>query len=245
MIVRLPIALIVLTALTVATLPASAQKKPRPSADIAGTAWIDNDPLTLCGADVNTGIHSDCQGNNGEYTFQGANNYPKLLEGNSFAFWLHTYGSRYVALDFSTLVPGSVLCGTSCYRTFGTVIDTTVPKGGNDPWTASLHGNVVDANGTALPDGFRGLAVGASSDARFFVNFPDPDGRSFHFSLFFNPTSYPNSDFVTVTRTAQCSWLIESNGYAELVAHGIGKIKNTREGLFWMPFRVVFEAPTC
>jgi hypothetical protein len=241
---RLPTVVAALAVLAVTALPVSAQKKkPQAPADILGTAWIDNDVVTLCGADENTRIHSDCQGEDGAYTTDGEGNYPKLNENR--AFWLHTYGNRYVTLDFSSLVPGSVLCGTSCYRTFGNLLDTTVPKGGNDPWTAALHGNAVDAAGTALPNGLLSLAVGASSDMRFFVNFPDPEGRSFHYSLFFNPTSYPDSDFATVTRTAQCSWLIESDGYAELVAHGTGRNRNTREGRFWMPFRVVFEAPTC
>jgi hypothetical protein len=243
---RLTIVAAALAILAVTALPVSAQKgKPKPPADILGTAWIDNDADTLCVSDPGTRIHSDCQGDNGAYTqIDGDGTYPKLL-GDTGAFWLRTYGSRYVTIDFSDLVPGSVLCGTSCYRTFGDVLDTTTPRAGGLDWTVSIHGNAIDAAGKALSSGLRSLDIGQSSDARFFVNIPDPEGRSFHYSLFFDTTNYPNSDFATVTRTAACSWLIESNGYAELVAHGTGKNKNTREGRFWMPFRVVFEAPAC
>lgn len=247
---RPQITILALAVLAIAVLPVSAQnaqkagKPPAPPPDVLGTAWIDNDALTPCGTDPGTRIHSDCLGADGAYTTDGDGNYPKLL-GDTGAIWLQTYANRYVTLNFSDLVPGTVLCGTKCYRQFGNVLDTTVPRAGGQDWTASLHGNVIDAAGNALPNGLRGLAVGDSSIARFFVNFPDPEGGSFHWTVFFNPTSYPDSDFVTITRTAACIWQVESNGYGELVAGGGGKNRNTREGLFWMPFRIVFEAPSC
>jgi hypothetical protein len=246
MITRFQLTLVALAVLIATVLPLSAQKgKPKPPADILGTAWIDNDAVTPCAADANTRIHSDCLGDNGAYTqADGAGTYPKLL-GDTGALWLQTYGSRFVTIDFSDLVPGSVLCGTSCYRTFGNLLDTTVPRAGGLEYTASLHGNAIDGAGRAVTGGLRGLAVGQSSAARFFVNIPDPAGRSFHYTLFFDATNYPNSDFATVTRTAPCTWQIVSTGNAELIAHGTGKNRDTREGVFSMPFRLVFEAPAC
>ena len=243
---RLPIALVVLIAFVAAgSSPASAQKKPRPPADTLGTAWIDNNAVNPCSADAATRIHSDCQGDNGAYTqADGDGTYPKLL-GSTGALWLQTYGSRFVTLDFTDLVPGSVLCGSSCYRNFGDILDTTVPRSGGLDWTVSIHGNAVDAFGTALPGGLLGLAVGQSSDARLYVNIPDPEGRSFHYTVFFDGVNSPSSDYATVTRSASCTWVFEGNGYGELVAGGVGKNKNTKEGVFLMPFRIVFAAPAC
>ena len=229
--------------LLAATLPVLAQKKPRPPADILGTAWVDNDGATPCTPDATTRVHSDCLGIDGAYTTDGAGNYPKLNAER--AMWLQIYGSRYVTLDFGGLLPGSENCATSCYRTFGTLVDTTVPRAGTDNWTASLHGNAIDADGNRLPDGLLSVPVGSSNPARFFINFPDPDGRRFHWSLWYSPTQYPGSDFATVTRTAQCTWVIEGSGHAQLVAHVGGKNPASLEGLFYMPFRVTFDAPDC
>jgi hypothetical protein len=244
MISRPPLTIVVLAVAALAALPVSAQKgKPKPPPDTLGTAWIDNDANTPCAADSATRIHSDCQGDNGAYTqADGAGTYPKLL-GDTGAFWLQTYGQRYVTVDFTDLVPGSVLCGTKCYRNFGDLLDTTTPRAGGLDYTVSLHGNAIDASGVARPNGLRGLAVGETSAARFFVNIPDPDGRSFHYTLYFDEATYSGT-YAGVTRTAQCTWQIESNGYAELVAGGTGKNRNTREGVFLMPFRIVFDAGT-
>ena len=150
-----------------------------------------------------------------------------------------------MTLDFSDLVSGSILCGTSCYRQFGDILHTTVPRSGGLDYTVSIHGNAINGAGTVLPDGFLSVPVGASSDARFFINIPDPEGGTFHYTVFFDTTNYPSSDFATVTRTASCSWKIESHGYGELVAGGAGKNRNTREGVYFTPVRIVFEAPVC
>jgi hypothetical protein len=223
-----------------------AQKKPAPPPELFGTAWIDNHPGDPCAADPATRVHSDCVGDEGAYFSDGSGTSARL--NSERAFWLQTYGARYVTLDFSVPVAGSVTCGTGCYRKFPDVMHTVVPKNTSDPWTAALHGNAIDAAGVRLANGLLSLPVGAASDARFFVNFPDPDGGRFHWTLYFNPTSYPESDFVTVTRTGVCSWEIESHGRGKLVAHGVGKgaqQASTGEGVFWMPFRIAFQMQGC
>lgn len=233
-------------ALVMTSVGISAQKKSALPADLFGTAWIDNEAGAPCSPDAGTRIHSDCAGEDGAYFDDGSGTAARL--NSERAFWLQTYGARSVTLDFSVPVAGSITCGSGCYRQFTDMVQTLVAKGGSDPWTAALHGNVIDAAGVRLPNGLLSLPVGSSSDARFFVNFPDPQGRRFHWTVYFNPTSYPESDFVTILRTDSCSWVIESQGRGKLVAHGVGsgsRQASTGEGVYWMPFRIAFQVPGC
>lgn len=148
---------------------------------------------------------------------------------------LQAYGGRFVSLDF-TQPSGTPLCAaaTTCQKNFTTVYTDALQP-------ASIT-NPVDAMGTELPNGFLSISVGQSVHARFKLNFADPFGRSLLWTIRFNPTMYPGSGYVTVTRTSTTTWTVEATTLdpAELVSltTGRGKSVEAQEGFYTMPFKI-------
>lgn len=233
----------------IAATPAAAPK-PKPPADIPGTFTV----RTPCyHNEVVDRITGDC-GDRYEADTDGT--YVILNTNREFRSAL--YGMRFVLLDFSEPIVES-LCTANCFRTFGDIVEPQPniypPEG---PYRVVMQTNVVDVNGVETPNGLQSIAPGNSSFARFFVSFEDPGGRDFHWSAIFNPLEYPGSDHVTVTREIgpQCTWTIEANttttgsnagARAGLRAWNVkkGRNGNSDEGLFSMPFAIVFTASSC
>ncbi|MDQ3069007.1 MAG: hypothetical protein M3R55_04685 [Acidobacteriota bacterium] len=158
-----------------------------------------------------------------------------LNENTKLYFHLSPAYGRTVELDFQDQADTApCLNQGTCRKTFVVVRPNT-----SDP--ASIT-NPLDASGEPLPNGFADIAVGQSARARFMFNFPDPMGRPLLWTVRFNAEFYPGSSDVTVSRTAENTWVIEASGddVAELVAvpTGKGKMIMTHEGFYTMPFRI-------
>jgi hypothetical protein len=141
---------------------------------------------------------------------------------------------RTLALDF-TMPDGPAPClqsSTGCRRTF-TFVDSEGTNSTTNPRTA---------NDQPLPSLFYGIPVGGSAPSRFKLNFPDPDGRNYLWTIRFNPSEYAGSSFVIVRRTAANVWEVEATAAdrARLVSTTThGQQVMTDEGLFVMPFKIV------
>lgn len=93
--------------------------------------------------------------------------------------------------------------------------------------------------------GLRGMPVGAQGRANLNVNFAGWYVR-------FNPTYYPASTQISITRNSEQTWIIEACGppstwaqKAELIALSNGGKTQTDEGLFYMPTVITIQCPTC
>jgi len=241
-----------LGALSLTTLMAA--PKPKPPADIPGSFTV-NTPCDVGGNGPDR-ISGDCLG---LYPADADGTYV-ILNGNR-EFRAGLYGTRYVQLDFSESIAGT-LCATGCFRTFG---DFVVPQPNvyppEGPYRVVMQTNVVDVNGVEIANGLMGIPPGNTLFARFFVSFEDPGGSDFHWSAIFNPLDYAGSNHVTVTRgdgSNSCTWTIaatvsdtDTNGptgaRAGLRAWNVkkGRNGNSDEGLFSMPFAITFSAPGC
>lgn len=87
---------------------------------------------------------------------------------------------------------------------------------------------LVDVMGNGIDGGLIGIPPGGISKAKFLVGFPDTDGRGYRWALYFNPSLYPGSEFVTVTRGMgpdSCTWTIEAapNAVAGLILFNVAK----------------------
>jgi hypothetical protein len=127
----------------------------------------------------------------------------------------------------------------SCRRSGAYYFDTVTTYS-----TAPHHASVVavDATGTDLRNGFLDVPIGATMNAKAKINFPDPFGRTLEWTVRFNPTGYPGSSYVLVTRVDANTWIVESSSspIAKLVTSPDGGTRDqTDEGLFRMPFRFV------
>ena len=128
--------------------------------------------------------------------------------------------------------PPCAAAGT-CRKTFDSVIVTSM----NPPSIT----NAQAEGGGQLPDGFRSIPVGETVNAHYKLNFPDPSGRGFLWTLRFNPNLYPGTNDLLVTRTADNTWVVEAlpGHVAELVSVPTsGKQVMTHEGFYSMPFRM-------
>lgn len=157
-----------------------------------------------------------------------------FTEANSFLFSLKSSLGRSISLAF-TRPTGTAPCVASktCRKTFDTAIAYE-----SLPGSRTLP---VDAMGADLPNGFKSLAVGQSAPARMFLNFPDPAGRALLWTVRFDPSLYPGSSHLRVTRTASTKWILEATDadVAELVsANTSGKTVKVNEGYYSMPFRI-------
>jgi hypothetical protein len=183
----------------------------------------------------------DCSGTDG-IAGDGLPGYTASLAGsssvaNSGDLYLELQPGlgRFMSLDFAHVI-GTPPCAAArtCRKTFTTVFTDSVQP-------ASVT-NPVDAMDTELPNGLLSISVGQSVHARFKLNFADPSGRSLLWTIRFNPTMYPGSGYVTVTRASTTSWTIEASGsdVAELVAISTdrGKQVMTYEGYYSIPFMI-------
>lgn len=212
-----------------------AQKgKPAPAPDLTPVAADFRCPLA---ADCTTAERIDriVGDGSGPYLGNSARVDGAYLNANT-KLYLHlspSYG-RAVVLDFED-VADAAPCAASgtCRKNFSLVRAVS-----SDP--ASIT-NPLDAAGTALPNGFADIAVGASARARFLFNFPDPAGRALRWTVRFNSEYYPGSSELTVTRTGEHTWQVEASvdDIAELVAVPTkGKAVMTHEGFYTMPFKI-------
>jgi len=155
-----------------------------------------------------------------------------FTEANLFLFVLKSGLGRSLSFNFDG---GTAPCtaGAKCRKDFSyAVSDVSLPGGRTYP---------VDAAGRDLPNGFMGIAVGQTVNARIYINFADPQGDPILWTVRFDPGLYPGSTYLTVTRTAENVWIIEANAthIAGLVsANTSGKIVKVNEGYFSMPFRI-------
>lgn len=145
-----------------------------------------------------------------------------------------SYGRTIVA-DFGDLVAnGACVTAGNCRKNFNIadVRATSYPS----------ITNPVNASQDALPNGFFDIPVGGSSKARFKLDFADPAGGPYIFTVRFNAEFYPGSTDLTVTRVDLNTWVVEATAsdVAELVAINTNKGKQimTREGFYTMPFKI-------
>lgn len=88
--------------------------------------------------------------------------------------------------------------------------------------------------------GLPNMAVGSSIRSKLQVSFSAPGGNQWF--LRFDPSQYPDTSSVLVTRLDDATWAIEagSTDTAKLLsAPTTGKFVLTERGTYFMPFRVV------
>jgi hypothetical protein len=148
---------------------------------------------------------------------------------------MYVASPRTVFLDF-TRPDGPPPCASTsigCRKNFNTLATTT-------PSPGTLF-NPTDANDVELPNGFESIAVGATAYARLKIDFPDPSGRPYLWTVRFNSGAYAGSTNVTVTRTSATTWDIQAteSDRARLVSTTTsGKQVMTDEGLYVFPFLI-------
>jgi len=152
-------------------------------------------------------------------------------DGGSGALWLRLSEDRSVVLDL-TEQDGVPSCSGDCRLAF-----TIVELAG-----ATVNVNPTDENDVPLPEErFENIPIGGSSNARMLVDFRDPLGRGYGWTLRFNPTLYPGSTNVTVTRIDENTWEVEATAAdrARLVSLTTkGRQVSLDEGLYIMPFKM-------
>jgi hypothetical protein len=222
----------------------AAQKKGKPPADVPGAFTIP-DP---CVSSTTAQDLAAC-GDGDAYVADSDGTYVILNANREMRAGL--YGTRSITLDFSRPVEGTAQCGTNCFLNFGgqTIsTDVTAPPP-EAPWKAVMQTNVVDTMGNEVTGGLMSLQPGETKNARFFFTFRDPSERDFHWSLRYYPGLYSGSNYARVTRIAECTWTIQSQGdhLGGLIAYAVnrGKDSSSKEGLFEVPFELTFTAPGC
>jgi hypothetical protein len=207
---------------------------------IAGGAKLTLVPVTAsfrCPLSLECAAADRIQGDtSGPYT--GASTSPEqgpyFDTGSNLYFPLQPGLGRFVSIDFSATLGTPTCAGNgSCRKNFTTVFtDHSLP--------ASIT-NPLDAADTPLPNGFLSIAVGQSARSRYKLNFADPTGRSFLWTVRFNSSMYPGSTELTVTRTATNTWVVEASAsdVAELVSTTTsGRSVTVNEGYYAMPFKI-------
>lgn len=162
-----------------------------------------------------------------------------LNSEHDFDLRLSNGGNQLLFLDFREPANTPPCVSTNTCRRAGAYFFDTVTTYSTQPAPALV--NPVDAAGTHLANGFLDVPIGATMNATAKINFPDPSGRALVWTVRFNPTLYPGSSYVSVTRIDANTWAVEANGsqVAKLVASPDGGTrKQTDEGSFAMPFRV-------
>ncbi len=163
---------------------------------------------------------------------------------DDFQLKLDPSGSRFVWLDFGIVSkPGT--CGKNrmpaCRKNFDSMVVTSTQLA-QGTLVRPVTSCTVDA--TELAGGLEALSQNTPQPARLLLNFP---ANGYWFTVRFNPTDYPGSSCVYVTRTGTDSWEIQAGGnvadpdtaIAELVASPTGSTKGqTNEGYFLMPFKI-------
>jgi hypothetical protein len=159
----------------------------------------------------------------------GLGSYPASINANSeltLGGDGGSLGGRVFHLDF-----GPVTGCTDCRRDFITATSA-----------GELQTNVINpATGSEASNGLKGIPVGATWPSFLYVNFQTvQNGATILWTVRFNPSSYPASTTVDVTRTSETSWVIEATAghVAQLVSKQLRKRGETNEGTYVMPFRI-------
>ena len=156
-----------------------------------------------------------------------------LTADGTFYARLDLVSGRTLALDFRA-ADGPAPClqaTTGCRRTFDVVAS---------PQTHTQIGAVTPQD-VELPGHWYDIPVGGWSYARLKLNFADPDGRDYLWTIRFFPTGYAGTTHVKVTRLATNVWEAEATAAdrARLVSTTTrGRTVMTDEGLFAMPFKI-------
>lgn len=165
----------------------------------------------------------------GSTTGEGAflNDYQKL------AMRFTTSYGRFIFADFRDRIAAGT-CGAGCRKNFDFVkVSATAYPSITNP---------IDDSQEPLPNGFYSIPIGGTSKARYKLDFADPTGEPYIFTIRFNSEYYPGSTDLTVTRTSENTWEVEAtvDDVAELVAINTNKGKQimTHEGFYTMPFKI-------
>ena len=166
-----------------------------------------------------------------------------LNQGHDLALRLEPQGGQYLFLDFSQPTASAPCVAAHTCRRTGSFAFASVQTFDTTP--DSLL-NPVDAADNELPQGLLDIPVDVSMNARFKINFPDPYGRAILWTVRFNPTAYPGSDYVTVLRTGSGAWTVTTTAGAigKLVSTGSkGNQVSVDEGTFALPFQFTITQP--
>jgi hypothetical protein len=111
-----------------------------------------------------------------------------------------------------------------------------------------INTNVIDpGTGEQAEHGMRHMPIGATWKSRIKAGWSDAYGTLYN--IRFNPTDYPGSDLVDVTRTGDSSWSIEAlPSYRARLVSPAQSVKGkspgpTDEGTYSLPFRIDFTVP--
>ncbi len=150
-------------------------------------------------------------------------------------FSLRPTGTRGIVLDFQNMLAPP--CSASCQKDFATLTITAAHS-------SVFHTNVVNpSTGDLAANGLLTIPIGATWPSRLRVGFTtiNASGTSVSWAVRYNPTDYPGSDLLHVTRIDATSWDVEASATdrARLVSF-ISKRQggNIDEGVYSMPFRV-------
>jgi hypothetical protein len=166
-----------------------------------------------------------------------------LNPGHDLALRLEPQGGQYLFLGFSQPTGTAPCVSTGTCQRVGSYAFTSVQT--FDTMPDSLL-NPVDAADKELPQGLLSIPVNVSMNARFKINFADPYGRAIPWTVRFNPTAYPGSDYVTVLRTGPGAWTVTTTARAigKLVSTGSkGNQATVDEGTFALPFQFTITQP--
>jgi hypothetical protein len=148
-------------------------------------------------------------------------------------FSLRPVGARGIVLDFrNVLAP----CASNCQKNFETLTVTSAQS-------TIFHTNVINPNTGDLADnGLLSIPVGATWPSRLKLGFntPNASGTDVAWAVRYNPTDYPGSDLLHITRIDATSWDVEASpaDRAMLVSFISRRQGNVNEGLYSMPFKV-------
>jgi hypothetical protein len=124
---------------------------------------------------------------------------------------------------------------------------------GNTPFTSAtlrtafMSTNGVNVNGVGAVAGLKGMPWPSSGHANLNVNING-------WFIRFNPSTYPGSQEVDVTRNDEHTWTITAcsqsapggcTEYAGLISLSNGGKTETNEGLFYMPTTIKITCPSC
>jgi hypothetical protein len=215
--------------------------KPKPTDRSATASFRCNGPTagplsTWCGA-LGAALSDSITGDGSSYvgvgdTTSGSGAF--LRADGEFALDLRG-GPRTIYLNFEH--QKSAPSGTFFRKTFTSVA------------LQQFHFNThaLGPNGEEFSGGLTDIPTGESRPARIKSYWRDPYCDC-DYTIRFNPTDYPGSTTVTVTRNSDTSWTIEAlqSDVAQLVSpaqSARGKPGLTDEGFYYLPFKVTFTVP--
>jgi hypothetical protein len=157
-----------------------------------------------------------------------------LLDSAS-EFSLRPAGTRGIFLDFRNVI--APCAAATCQKNFETLMITAAQSS----W---FHTNVVNpATGEPVADGLLGIPIGVTWPSRLKIAFSTPNagGTNVAWAVRYNPTDYPGSDLLRITRIDAATWDVEASATdrAMLVSF-ISRRQggNVNEGIYSMPFKV-------